>query len=206
MSGADSKQELIGELPPDKLAAFVRRLEQERDARNAAKLQSGEGVKVFVSLHDTGKGFGDYEAAKQRALKQAQLPEDKTPIYQVVKIDFTGKHLPPEPQHEPLAYTPPARAGDPVIPMPADEPTASTPQRVIIDGADHASVIEGWFKVENGVLMLCDLHGNAHAERHRLGSHDDEGAVARVLLHKRTKQRPADAFHRTLYHKPTGIM
>jgi hypothetical protein len=38
----------LDDLPPEKLAAFVRRLEEERDARTTAKVEAGEAVRIRV--------------------------------------------------------------------------------------------------------------------------------------------------------------
>jgi hypothetical protein len=74
----------LADLPPEKLAAFVQRHEQERDARIEAKVQAGEAVRIrVIRMEDE-----DEKSAQERASQYTPL-DGKVPVFDIVRI-ITG--------------------------------------------------------------------------------------------------------------------
>jgi hypothetical protein len=153
----------LADLPPDKLAAFVARLEEEQAARTTAKVEAGEAVRIQV-LQINREDIG---AARQRALMQHGPLEGKVPVFDVVGL-ITGVDRDPGGIKAQGSYdfsTSPSYEASAEQAHPGSRPIAGKnaagppPQRVLID--HDGGIVEGWFTLSaDNVVQLCNMFGS----------------------------------------------
>jgi hypothetical protein len=187
-------------LPPDKLAAFVARLEAEKETRIQRLIDEGKAVRILAhKFEDESDGF-----AQQRALAQHPPPDGEVPIFDLHLIKYAGGPLSPseprpfdcdtarKPESERWhghQYSPPRAPGPP-------------PQPVRID--HDGGIVEGWFTLSSdNVVQLCNMFGSPEPgedPRHRISaSNDFPDRVAKILLRRKVMGRD-DGFGREIHY------
>ena len=199
------------DVPLDKIDAVIERLQREKEARISAKVEAGEAVRVNVSV----VGDEDVEAAKQKALRDYNVPPDK-PVHFVIfnyrYPEFCSDGVTPNPLNKP----PPARDASPSDlevassqsrryddelarrPLPAWEPPeliVGEPMTVWTEvrrpGPNSlGEIAEGNFLIHKGRVHLCDHLGRAIAGYSDVAGIDPMARARKLLRSKAMRERP----------------
>src|SRR5262249_18644038 len=197
------------DIPLDKLDAVIERLQKEKEARIDTKVAAGEAIKVNVSV----VGDEDLEAAKQKALRDYNIPPDK-PVHFVIfnyrYTEFCSDGVTPNPMNSP----PPERVGtdaDLVEPSPSSHrydnevryPKPPEPQELILGEprpvwteirrpgpTHHGEIAEGFYIVVDGQVHLADHLGKAIPGYSDIAGLDPMARARKLLRSKAMRERP----------------
>jgi hypothetical protein len=187
------------DIDPEKLQAALQQLEAERERRLEAKIESGEVVRRWITC-------GTPEEAEEARAAAARAPANGVVWgYIITGVPRADDHYAVKPDvSESVSSGPPPPAQD-------DEPIASevalqeetSSQPIYIweairhgDGdGDPGEIVDGYYSVEGGAVVLTDRDGRHITSRALLG--EDPATLARQLL--REIRKPADFNRRLRY-------
>jgi hypothetical protein len=204
---------------PDKLEAALDQLEIEKARRLQARVDSGEVVRQTVEVV-VGRGE-DGEEAKARAL--ANLPTatpDGRPIHHDLFVIVTGvprrdpdygnNEETSSPQVQTISEErnlsnlseETAGSGGAIL-SPPSQPTPVYVRVVVSNGGedDPGAIVEAWYVIEAGLLVLRDAD-DKHIASRALLPNEDPATVARALL--REAEEPKD-FNRPISYPKLGL-
>jgi hypothetical protein len=195
---------------PAKLEAALTQLENERERRLQARVDSGE---VVVVRSPVIVGPGE-DADQALAKRPTTTPDGRAIHYDGITVVVTGvpRRDPDEPDEPSPQVQPDSKVG--ALSSPAEEPAAGRPLipdqptptyvRVTVSngGADDPGAIsEAWFTIEDGAVVLRDAD-DKHITSRALLPGQDPAAVARALL--REAEEPKD-FNRPIHYPKLGL-
>jgi hypothetical protein len=194
----------MAEIDPDKVVAA---LEAEQSRRLQAKLDAGEVVSILTVVV-IGDDDEDIEDATARAIAKHPAPDGR-PVHREFFYVTTGVPRAGADEAEPAPQTQ-SSEGDS---SPSSEPAASslltcsrpTYVRMIVsngnDDGDPGQIVEAWYTIEEGLLVLRDHDDKVITSRAMLAG-DDPAVLARSLL--REAEQPQD-FNRPIHYPKIGL-
>jgi hypothetical protein len=190
-----------------KALAALEQLEAERARRLQAKIDAGEMVKIEAVV--VAAAAEDLEDATARAIAKHPAPDDGRPVHREFFYVTTGVPRAGADEAEPAPQTQ-SSEGDS---SPSSEPAASslltcsrpTYVRMIVsngnDDGDPGQIVEAWYTIEEGLLVLRDHDDKVITSRAMLAG-DDPAVLARSLL--REAEQPQD-FNRPIHYPKLGL-
>jgi hypothetical protein len=199
---------------PDKLEAALEQLEAERDRRQQAQIDSGAAVLWSGPPIILGP---DDDVAQALANRPTHAPDGR-PFYfdpNVISVVVTGVPRGDPDEAEPQIQTAseegnssppsaePAGSGGAIL-SPPSQPTPTYVRIVTHNGnddGDPGAIVEAWFTIEEGTLVLRDGDDKVITSRGLLNG-DDPAVLARSLL--REVEKPKD-FNRPIVYPKLGF-
>jgi hypothetical protein len=212
-------------------AELLARLEAEREQRLAEKIANGEVVSVplYVVAGSQTAARARVEQAKAAKLAEMHAAGDQREVVFTGTVVVTGVVQHGEAADPATAPSAPSflSSEDRAIRAPLPSPVAAAPDEVsdVVedevreapapvefyvfvtirnpedDGSDVGQIMEGYFSVEDGEVVVTD-HAHKHIGSRRLGRDEDPKALARELL----KGKPPSDFNtRRLSYPNTGL-
>ena len=203
----------MDDIDPAKLDAALERLQAERARRIAEKVEAGEVVVVRLSVAVASESeFPDaVEQAKTRKLKELRAGGEVRAVQFDVMAVETGvcregggeewkpeprPHVPPLPPQDEDKEKVREDSRPPLL-----ESYVWTTIRPASDDGDPGAILEGWYSIDEGQLVLTDRGGRYLTSRAMIAG-EDPAALARLLL--REKQ-PSDFNTRRLDYPNLGL-
>jgi hypothetical protein len=208
------RADALADLPPEKLQAFVERLEAEKEARIQRLVDEGKAMRIpaLWFFHDEIKGAAEARARMQHV---AAL-QGKIAIFETFPIEYVGSGMSRRPKGYgddnidfgvPKERYPPSRSRTPEVAsagvLSTREGPPPQPVRIEHDGG----IVEGWFTLSSdNIVQLTNMFGSPeHGEdlRHRISaSNDDPDRIAKILLRRKVVGRD-DGFSREMHYPRT---
>jgi hypothetical protein len=185
------------DIDPDKLNAAIEQLEAEKERRLNEKVAAGEIV--HVELHVIGCRPEDTHAkvpaAKARKLAELRAAGEKREIiFDVIEVstgvprpwDFPNPDvnisISSAPGPENPAVSEAVQSSSTVVPSQPETYVRVETRHASDDGSDPGAIEEGYFSVDDGVLILRDRERNHIIARRVLRGGQDPARLARDLL------------------------
>jgi hypothetical protein len=196
------------DIDQDKALAALEQLGTEKARRLQAKIDSGEVVSQTVTV--VCYRDEDVEEATARALARTPAPDDGRPVHREFFYIFTGVPRDPDfarwetPQiqtsEEGNTSRPsdePAGTGGVSSPSPPSRPTYVKVTVRNGDDEDPGEIAEGWYVIEDGLLVLRDRDDKFITSRALLKD-ENPATLAKILLRERA---PNDFQGKIIYPK-----
>jgi hypothetical protein len=201
----------MADIDHDKALAALEQLQAEKERRLQAKIEAGEVVSQTITV--VCYRGEDVEEATARAIARHPVPDG--PVHREFFYIFSGLPCHPgfgqweRPQVQTASsegnLSPPsdepAGSGGVSSPSPPSQPTYV---RVIIrngEDGDPGQIAEGYYTIEDGLLVLRDSN-DKHITSRALLKDEDPAVLARILL--REREAPKD-FQRPLSYPKMGL-
>jgi hypothetical protein len=193
---------------PAKLEAALAQLETEQARRRQTKIDSGEAVKGQTIIV-VGR---DEDAEEALARLPTTTPDGRAIYYDGISVVVTGVPRADPDEAEPVPQL--QNSGEissPLAPEPAasglithSQPTPSYVRIVISNGdesGDPGAIVEGWFTIEAGTLVLRDAD-DKYINSRALLKDDDPAVLARSLLRE---ANGSSDFNRKIVYPGMGL-
>jgi hypothetical protein len=180
----------------DKAQAALEHLETEKARRLQAKIDAGEIVSVQTTVVVGAHDDNAEDAVDRHVASLPTLDPDGRPIHYDLLVIVTGvprgEHLPGQwvsPQttasSEGPALPSEKPAGSGVSPSPS-QPTPTHVQVTVSNGSeeDPGQIAEGWYVIEDGLLVLRDRDDRLITSRALLKG-ENPATLAKILLRER---------------------
>jgi hypothetical protein len=198
---------------PDKLDAALERLQAEQSRRLQAKTEAGELVTVplCVAVRSASKAPAAVEQAQARKLAELRAAGEEREVRFDTWVVFTG--VPARGEDIGEEWKPVRDVAEPLLHEDEDSLRREEPRPPIVesyvwvqtrpcrdDGSDPGQIMEGWYSIDDGHVVITDREGRYITSRAMIAS-EDPAALARLLL--REARAPED-FNRRLDYPKLG--